>query len=325
VAALVAAAAAVGVAVLPARATDDPVNHASQAASQLSFTGQVRVIWADSTGEHNVELSVASRDGSLDVRGPGAVLVDRAGRMVRDRGGWTLFWGPDEGTTAGPDLTAKYTLAQRAGPPIAGRATNEIDVVLGPNVRERVDVDQATGMLLQRAVLNPDGTLVRLVRFDKLDIVPSATAPAKPPALRYDAARPAVMAGVRAPYQAPLTLSGGYRRVGVFRQPDGLHVVYSDGLEGLSVFEAPGSLSVRALPVGGLAARVGTAAAGVWAWPGAQVVVWQERSAVYTVIGDGPISDVLAAAASLPPPPRLSWSQRLRHACRRLVGGLAGW
>ena len=61
-----------------------------------------------------------------------------------------------------------------------------------------------------------------------------------------------------------------------------------------------------------------------WAWPGGQVVTWQAGMAVYTVVGGGPLSELVAAAASVPEPPAPSWSQRLRHACRRLVSDLAG-
>jgi hypothetical protein len=131
-----------------------------------------------------------------------------------------------------------------------------------------------------------------------------------------------VATGVPAPYAAPLDLAGGYRRVGVFRSAEGLHVLYSDGIDSLSVFEQPGSLGSHG--TGGVAASVGRAPAAVWAWPGGQVATWQNGSAVFTVVGDGPLSDLLAAAGSLPPARAVSWSQRLRHACRRLVSDLVG-
>jgi hypothetical protein len=202
---------------------------------------------------------------------------------------------------------------------------------VGSEVRELVEVDTVTGLPLERAVLNADGTLVRVVRFDSFVVdppgatassAPGTAASTPPKAAHSTAPRPAATTHLAAPFQAPAVLAAGYHRVGMFHSADGLQVLYSDGVDTLSVFEEPGRLGQGSLPPGRIALRVGGYPAAVWAWPGGQVATWQSGPAVFTVVGDGPLSDLLSAAGSLPPARPVSLSQRLRHACRRLVSEL---
>jgi negative regulator of sigma E activity len=306
-----------------AHANDNPIDHARNVPRSLDFTGQVEVSWNDLMGEHTASLAVSSRQGRLEVDGPVPIVVADQGPMVRESNGWTLVWPGSVPDLASPDLSAKYQLVERPGPDLAGRATDDVEVIQNGQLRERVDVDAATGLLLQRAEFNADGTLVRSFRFDALDV---SGAGALRPTPRPSHRRVVRVARVRqgAPFETPDALVGGYRRVGVFRSTDGLQVLYSDGLDTLSVFETPGSLSHRRLAPGSSAARVGAAPAVLWVWPGCQVATWQHGPAVYTVVGDGPLSDVLAAAAALPAPRSLSWSQRLRHASRSMIASLVG-
>jgi hypothetical protein len=328
VALLVPAIAAADTGPSPARSSapaPNPLTDASSAATRVNFLGQLQVVWVDNVGQHQVSLSVSANGGVVDVDGPLPVVADRQGRLVRDSDGWTLLW-PDSDALADAAEAAyapKYQLSDGPGPSVAGRPTTEVVLRVGDAVRELVELDVATGLPLERAVLNPDGTLVRVVRFNSVDIRPSVPDVAPLPKAKHSAApRPAAAAHLAAPFEAPVDLASGYHRVGLFHGADGLQVLYSDGVDTLSVFEQPGTLSRRSLPPGSVAVTVRAQPAAVWAWPGGQVATWQNGPAVFTVVGDGPLSDVLAAAASVPPARRVSWSQRLRHACRRLVSEL---
>jgi hypothetical protein len=55
-------------------------------------------------------------------------------------------------------------------------------------------------------------------------------------------------------------------------------------------------------------------------WPGGEVLMWGTRSAVFTMIGEGPLVDVAAAAASMPAAAGPSVVDKLRRACRGLLG-----
>lgn len=308
-----------------AHAGDDPISHAADAARHVDFTGQIEVNWSDAQGDHRTTVAVTSDGGVMEVRGSTAILVGQQGRMVGNGRAWTLLWPRGVAASAGaPDVLEKYRLVDRPGPEIAGRPTNDLELLVGGRVRERLDVDLMTGLGLQRVVFNPDGTVVRSVRFDEINVHSANTVR---PSLRVThraLSVPAASHGLASPYEAPPELADGYRRQGVFRSPDGVHVVYSDGLDTLSVFEEPGSLVRRVVPSGATTVRVGRAPAMVWVWPGDQVAVWQAGPAVYTAVGDGPLSELVEAAASLPLPAPLSWSQRLRRTCRRMIASLTG-
>src|SRR5206468_2079044 len=65
------------------------------------------------------------------------------------------------------------------------------------------------------------------------------------------------VATLPAAYGVPATLPGGYSRVATYRQRDVVHLVYSDGLNGLSVFAELGHLSRGSLPSEGTPVQVG--------------------------------------------------------------------
>ena len=308
----------------PAPAPADPLARALTAASGLNFSGQVVVDWVDGAGRHRSTLGVTVEGGVVDLDGQRKVVADGDGRLVQGQQGWTLLWPTGDVSGSVPLYADKYTVVSEPGPNVAGRPTTEVVLSVAGHLRERVSVDTATGLPLQRAVYNPDGTFVRLVSFSSFTVTgsPSGSARASAPRAAHRSVPRPVATAVPAPYAAPLDLAAGYQRIGVFRSADGLEVLYSDGIDSLSVFEQPGALGSE--PASRVTATVGRAPAAVWAWPGGQVATWQNGPAVFTVVGDGPLSDLLAAAGSLPPARSISLSQRLRHACRRLVSDLVG-
>jgi hypothetical protein len=110
-------------------------------------------------------------------------------------------------------------------------------------------------------------------------------------------------------YSAPTQLADGYQRIRTESVAGGLRVVYSDGVHGLSIFEQPGELSGSKRS---------------FQWAGGEVVTWQGGPTVFTVIGDGPSTDVRAAVRSIPQPHELSLLGHLRSLSREVVDTLSG-
>jgi negative regulator of sigma E activity len=244
-------------------------------------------------------------------------------RFVRMSTGWTSMW-PDAGVgRPPPDGGAKYAVATTAGPAVAGRPTTGVEVRAGTRVRERLAVDTATGVLLRRQQLDDRGRVVRQLEFATFEPTPPALH-LPPQRFRADGATSTRAAALQAPYRAPASLPRGYARLGTYRRADVLQVVYGDGLYGLSVFEQPGRIDWSQLPRDGRTVEVAGHPGRSYVWPGGHLVTWQGGSAAYTIVGDGPEADVLAAAASIRGAAALSTAQRMRQAARELVSTLSG-
>ncbi len=123
---------------------------------------------------------------------------------------------------------------------------------------------------------------------------------------------------IGAPYLAPLTLDGGYELVAAYSGSTGLHLFYSDGRYGLSVFEQVGTLNWDGLPADGERIEVGDKMGWHSTDPrvDGRVVVFADGDLAVLVAGDEAGDAVLAAAASLPPVPDPSLVDR----ARRLAG-----
>jgi hypothetical protein len=120
---------------------------------------------------------------------------------------------------------------------------------------------------------------------------------------------------------APGALADGYQRTGVYRDGSVLHVLYSDGMYDLSVFQQPGRLRRSDVPPSGERVTVGRATAWRYPWAGGQLVVWSSGGKVFTAVSDAPADQVLAAVRSLPPAParELSLLGKVRRACQALM------
>jgi sigma-E factor negative regulatory protein RseB len=319
----------VGVSTAPptGRAAGDSVlDQARLAAEVTPFEGTVLVQWVDSFGVHAMTLSVKDTAGAVQIEGQGhrAIVATSNERLVLEAGGWSLV-APGSPTAYGPEpaLASKYQVRSSNGPLVADRPTTLVDIhTADGSSEERLFVDQGTGLLLRREQQEA-GRTVRVVSFESIQIGPVAGL--RTPSAQKDE-RPHQLApnALPAPYRAPQTLASGYQRVGVLRSHGVVQVVYSDGLHSLSVFEQTGQLDVGDLPRPAEAVAMGRAKALRYSWPGGDVVTWQSGSATFTVVGDGPEPDVLAAARSLPRARSLSSLQRFRSACRRLVEELTG-
>jgi hypothetical protein len=78
------------------------------------------------------------------------------------------------------------------------------------------------------------------------------------------------------------------------------------------------------MPPGGQLVALGAWTGVAYGWAGGRAVTWQRGGSVFTVAGDGPDADVMAAAGSLPGPRSMSMGQRVRRVCRGVVEAFSG-
>ncbi|HEX6477113.1 MAG TPA: hypothetical protein VF005_07535 [Acidimicrobiales bacterium] len=299
--AMAAAAAAVGAAEGPAPSTasvDTPFTNGGDVVTPdgrlegLDFDGLVQYTWVDRSGVHRAQLPVQGAGGVVRMGGPGGSQVVE----------WPAAVGPL------PSLAGKYHTTVANGPVVAGRPTTEMQISSGAGSREILALDQATGLVLARAELDGDGSVVRSMEYDALTLR-LTRAPGSRVASAARSTATAAPARLSEEYSAPSQLAGGYERVRVETASGGLRVVYSDGVHGLSIFEQPGRLSGSNRN---------------YQWAGGEVVTWQGGPTVITAIGDGPSADVLAAARSVPQPHQLGLLGHLRSLSREVVDTLSG-
>jgi hypothetical protein len=318
VALLMAIVAAVGVAA-PAVADDSPIDASRQASRTLRFEGVVRVEWVDAGGRHVERVKVRSWNGTMAVEGATDLAATDRARFVYHRGlGWAMVWPAELASDDRPSPDAKYrVVAMGPGPTVAGRSTNLVEVRRGSVRCELVYTDAKTGLVLRREQYDPAGDLRRTVTFETLE---TNTTPVSLPARVADKS-PDTVPGMSpsAPYRAPAALGSGYELIGAYRQSGTVHLLYSDGIYDLSVFEQRGRLDRDGLPTG--RRHVTLAGRDAWqvSWPGGDVVVWQAGGAVFTAVGEAPIDDVLAAAGTMPSAGQPSLVEKLRRMCGSLL------
>lgn len=299
-----------------AQADESPVDRSRQATARLDFTGDVRVQWLDEVGHHETVLTVSVIDGVISVRGPRTVVADRRQRFVQEGSGvWRLVWQEAVPSVRIPVPAAAYQVAYGFGPVVAGRLTRLVQVAKDGVLRERLLVDAGSGLILRREQYDTRGALRRVIAFERIQH--RAGSVPHPVRVRDDAPRRAVSppSGV---FRAPVRLAGGYVRIGTYRYNGGFHVVYSDGVYGLSLFERRGRLPSGYLAHAGRPIAVGRATGWHVVTPSGDVVVWQAGEAVYTVVGEAPAEEVLAAARSVPWTQGPTLTERARRALRAL-------
>lgn len=324
-----AAAVLAGLAVPVVRAAGPaPLDQARHAAEHIAFEGVLQVQWREGDATRSERLRVEAAGGSLMVRGANLVMAQpELGRMVsHGGGGWQEMWLPSLERGTRPDSMTKYrSTGPVDGPRVAGRTTKVMEVHEGGKLLERIYLDAQTNLLLARDQFDGSGELVRRLAFESLELDPSSPAPTPPksPELRAPEAVDPEALPSSAP--APEALADGYQRMGVYRNGPVLHVLYSDGLYDLSLFEQDGRLRRSDLPPSGQRVDLGEATGWRYPWPGGQLVVWSSGGKVFTAVSDAPADQVVAAVRSLPrvPERELSLLGKIRRACQALMEPLA--
>ena len=305
-----------------------PVEDAREAARQVPFTARLEVRWVDKAGFHTAELGVRAVGGEIRVQSPTGVSGDDdalgdGSTMVLQASAVSPVGGSTGDNLLAPALERKYDVEKAVGPEVAGRDTDLFVLRAGGKIREQLAIDPESGLVLRREVFGPEGRPVRILTVLQLDTAPVPDAGAATGG-KDDQPRSIRVAGLPSAYRGPDGLAGGYRRVAAYRDGRLVHLLYTDGLHGMSLFSQPGTLSGGSLPPGGQAVRVGDASGVHYTWPGGDVVTWQMGSVVHTLVGDGTSADLLAAARSLPRPSKPSVVSRLRGTARTVAELVSG-
>ncbi len=307
----------------PAGAEADPLEQARQAAGRHSFTGMVSLSWRAGRTTHTEDLYVRAVAGTIEVRGDTTVMAegDRA-RFVRHAGdGWDQLWSGALPASDRPRLSPKYELVPAGALTVARRPARALEVREGARVRERLYVDEETGLLLRREQLDERGLVRRAVGFATFTLDPGTPAPRRPTALKVRTSRQVSPAGLSAP--VPSGLASGYKRLAAYRDGGVVHALYSDGLYDLSVFEQRGRLQRRDLPAARKVA-LGARQAWTYAYAGGNILIWEAGRTVFTAVSDAPVDQLVEVARSLAPEGRSpSLLDRLRRASRAVVAPLA--
>ena len=298
----------------------DPIDEARRAAQATPFKGVVSLQWLDGTAVHTEQVQVEGAGGNFVVRGRRSAMARGSERLLAQSGaGWELLWPSDSIPSARPAMDPDYDFRTTAEAVVAGHPAHVVEVRKEGLVRERIYLDDATGLLLRREQFGDDGSLERAVAFDTISIgATSATAPAVPHQVTPQLPRPMAAGGL------PARLAAGYQRLAAFRSNGVLHVLYDDGFAEVSLFEQAGRLDKGDLPAHARPVSLSNLKGWRFSWPGGEGVMWGAGRTVYTLVGDVPADELVDLARSVPVQRSSSVAHRLRQACRSLVEAFSG-
>lgn len=191
-------------------------------------------------------------------------------------------------------------------------------------LRERLFVDDATGLVVRRETHDGAGDPVRVTALTELRVtdrgMPAMEATGEPslgPRTRLSPDAVLDIAGHG--WQVPTTVGEGFDLRAGFAVDDGaaVQLVYTDGLYTLSVFEQPGRVHVASLDG---AVRDDRHGIPVYRWPGAEPerMVWTGDGHTFTAVTDAPPDVLMAAIEDLPHDRAPTTSTRIRRGFARL-------
>jgi sigma-E factor negative regulatory protein RseB len=276
-----------------ARQAAELLGRTRTAPERYDFEGDATVTWSTESGVRRARVRVTGVGGAIEiVAADGKTVVDEGRRTyLRDRLGWTgVVVEPSARTLPAPGRA--WALSTAGARTVAGRPTTSVVAARpGGTLAQRVAVDDATGLLLAREVLGPDGAVQRSVRFSRIEI----TEPAVTPSSTEEVSTPS---GVHSPtakelsstpdgYRAPDS-PAGFELLTRSQHADGVLLSYSDGVFTATVFEQRGALDWRALPDGGSDSQMADTRTRTYREPSGDVAVWERDGLVFTCVTDAP-------------------------------------
>jgi hypothetical protein len=265
------------------------VDQMRDAPSSMAFSAVVRVAWHDHGKANDITVDVTDDRGSIEVQAGRARVFDRGTRTYFTSGlGWSsALVEPELKNVPAPDH--RWLLSVRRGPVIAGHPTQVVQATRRSGTAAvRLYLDADTSLLLRRDVLDAHGRVQRSLEFLRLTV---ASAPELVPPKGVSTQNAVPLDEMPAGYKATSTPSG-YVLVGRSRHPNGVELLYSDGLFSVSVLEQRGELDWDTLPSRGTSTEVDGNRARRYSEPGADVIVWEHDDTVFTAVSDAP-SDVI--------------------------------
>lgn len=275
------------------------LRRAATAARSVSYEGTTTVVAAGTTVARVLQVTHVPGRGTL---------VDVEGGPEGPAGEEFAPDAPGSGTLADAttylELLARNHAVTTAGSSIvAGRL---VDVVVatraGGTLAARFWLDRDTGLLLRREVYDAAGLPAGRATFERLRFPAAATdgLPTAAPSEPAPAVQPAALERMRTEgWHCPAAVPAGMSLVQARETDDGaVHLVYSDGITTLSLFEQRGRLD-ETMPGYDRQAIDG---ATVYRRGGSPPQwVWQSDGSVFTLVADVPTVAVTRVVAALPP------------------------
>ncbi len=317
----------------PAR-TAALMRRADRATDAVAYTGLERVVAPRDVGGTAADVAIAMRPGT----GAGVEIRNLTGAVVARGSVPAPASTAVTATALRQTLTSAYRLSAVDGGTLLGRSVTMVQArrpgtTPADAPAARWWIDDGTGLVLRQQTYDPTGRLVLAAGFTRIRFgAEPATATA---AVGATAGRP-LTAPVTTAAFTPST-AGRLARQGWFchaelaglaltrlradapAEPEVVHMVYTDGLSTVSVFERRGALAGP--PTGSqwdptLAAYRTDAML--------NTATWQSGGVVFTVATDGPTAARDAVVAALPhrAPSTRSTMARIRAGWGRLLTGL---
>jgi len=227
-------------------------------------------------------------------------------------------------------LAGSYRLTGWSGAQVAGRSATLVEAARQGQRAARWWVDDATGLVLARQTFDPGGQELSAVAFTTIQVSQAAAVLEHPPAQLVASTMDTVLTLSHAPdlarqgwvcHDQLAGLALVRLRTDSASAAEALHLVYSDGLATVSVFEQRGRLVSP--PAG---SSWDTALGAHTAEGAARLATWQSGTAVLTVVTDGPPSLLAAAVRSLPhdAAPERTTMGRIREGWGKLLADTKG-
>lgn len=330
-----------GAAIVPPVAEDEGwrelLERAVDAGRERVFEGRLVVVSFERGGPTIGELQmVQDRDGSL--------LTDHTRDwMLHSADGETFYGNEQTGTLlrigsvertgfSVERLSRKYDVRLAGVEEVAGREA--VTVVVrqrgSRHVRERLYVDRRSGLIVRRETFDGQGRPVRLTAFTSLDLspehpVPDVGALEEQPRSTHAAMSARSLAILEdLGWVLPDDLPGGFALVDASAVGEGegssVHLLYSDGLYSLSLYQQHGRLDGRAVAARGARPdRVG--GLHVLRWPDTDpaTYLWSGGGSTFTVVTDAPRDTLAEAVSALPRDPPPSVGGRITRGLTRVL------
>jgi negative regulator of sigma E activity len=346
-----AAPAAAGTCMIPGRSGNDPAAESLmdltvKASRSGGYAGTVSVEIHGQGGTRSGQLRVVHADaGHLVIEAPDppgpatASLLVQAGqsRSVVRAGSGSV----NRGQTALADdiepdsnlqqMLGKYRVLLEGGVRVLERNAEVVRIkrIADERLVERWTIDATTGLLLKRESYDAAGTVERSIAFTEVrePYVPTVEDLQPPPQAGPSPAAPQRwFSASELTHQAkalgmPEILPARYRLESGTTFKAGaasvVQLVYSDGLEDVSLFVQPGSMPRSGLPASARNVQLGKVDGLRWeGFP--RGVAWQDGQSTLTLVGAAPTDELTQMANALPQAP-------LRRSVRQRLGHLVDW
>jgi len=317
-----------------------------QAARSGGYAGTVSVTVNGQGGTRSGELRIVHADaGHLVIEAPdppgpasGSLLVQAGQSRSVGRGpggslnrGQTVLDDDVEPDGNLRQMLGKYRVLLEGGVRVLQREAKVVRIERRTDRRlvERWTIDATTGLLLRRESYDAGGRVERSIAFTDVqdpyvpaveDLQRPVEADPSSPAPQHWVTAGELSRGAKA-LGMPETLPAGYRlESGTTFKAGGASVVqlvYTDGLEDVSLFAQPGTMARSGLPASAREVHLRKVAG--LAWDGfPRGVAWQDGQRTLTLVGASFTDELTRMANALPQAP-------LRRSLRQRVGHLVGW